>query len=124
VDASTREDGESIDPLQAFAEVVAKVRQEGRKEDPGIWLPGTDDLDTQDGLADSETRFSHDAWGGRGNPQVSIRLRPADFERLGKAADLYGVRRTTLARMMVIRGVTAILDTEMRRQGEFLRGEP
>jgi hypothetical protein len=52
---------------------------------------------------------------------VGVRLRPRDFERLGRAADLYGVRRTTLARMMIIRGVNAILEAELRRDGELLR---
>ncbi len=70
---------------------------------------------------DRETRFSGDSYGGRGNPQVSVRLRPSDFKRLRRAADLYGVRPTTLARMMVIRGVGAILDAELRRSGEFIR---
>ena len=50
-----------------------------------------------------------------------MRLRPTDFERLRRVAELYGVRPTTLARMMVIRGVGAILDAELRRKGEFFR---
>jgi hypothetical protein len=112
---------ESVDPYEAFARAASKGRSKREKRDPGLWLPGSDDLDKEEALADAETRFSRDAWGGRGNPQVSIRLRPRDFERLGQAADLYGVRRTTLARMMVIRGITAILDSELRREGEFLR---
>lgn len=117
---------ERIDPFEAFAQVAARERERKKKErEPAIWLPGGDELDEETGrLADQETRFSRDEWGGRGNPQVSVRLRPTDFERLGRAADLYGVRRTTLARMMVIRGVGAILDTELRRKGEFLRAGP
>jgi hypothetical protein len=117
---------ERIDPFAAFAQAAAKERERKKRErEPGIWLPGADELDHETGrLADQETRFSRDAWGGRGNPQVSVRLRPSDFERLRQAADLYGVRPTTLARMMVIRGVGAILDTELRRKGEFLRGGP
>jgi hypothetical protein len=102
--------------------VAAKVRSEKEQRDPSIWLPRADDLDTEEGRdASHETRFSADSWGGRGNPQVSVRLRPLDFGRLRQAADLYGVRPTTLARMMVIRGVGAILDAELRRDGEFLR---
>ncbi len=115
-----------MDPHRAFALAEAKERsrkeREKRRRDPGIWLPGGDDLDSEPtSLADSETRFSRDSWGGRGNPQVSVRLRPTDFERLRRAAELYGVRPTTLARMMVIRGVGAILDAELRRKGEFFR---
>ena len=111
-----------MDPLQAFAEIASKASRDRGKKDPGLWLPGSQELEEDPGgAADQETRFSADDWGGRGNPQVSIRLRPLDFERLGKAADLYGVRRTTFARMMVIRGVKAILEAELRREGEFLR---
>jgi hypothetical protein len=120
--ASADDEKERIDPYTAYAQVAAKVRSEKEKRDPGIWLPGADDLDTEEGVdASRETRFSADSWGGRGNPQVSVRLRPLDFGRLRQAADLYGVRPTTLARMMVIRGVRAILDAELRRDGEFLR---
>jgi len=96
-----------------------------KQREPGIWLPGADELDGEAVSGeDRETRFSGDSYGGRGNPQVSVRLRPRDFKRLRRAADLYGVRPTTLARMMVIRGVGAILDAELRRSGEFLREGP
>jgi hypothetical protein len=106
-----------------FAEVAAKERERKKRErDPGLWLPGSDDLDQEHTLADAETRFSRDSYGGRGNPQLSVRLRPHDFERLRRAAELYGVRPTTFARMMVIRGVRAILDAELRKDGEYLRG--
>jgi hypothetical protein len=102
--------------------VGSSSRETGDDDRMDPWLPGGNDLDQERGLpADSETRFNRDAWGGRGNPQVSIRLRPFDFRRLRRAAELYGVRPTTLARMMVIRGVNAILDAELRRDGEFLR---
>jgi hypothetical protein len=122
---SSDEDDDLIDPLQAFAEVAAKERERKKRElDPGLWLPSADDMDREHGLPDAETRFSRDAYGGRGNPQLSVRLRPLDFERLRKAADLYGVRPTTFARMMVIRGVRAILDAELRKEGELLRDRP
>jgi hypothetical protein len=112
-----------VDPYVAFAEAAAKERERKEEEegDSATWLPGEDDLDQEHSLPDAETRFSHDAYGGRGNPQVSVRLRPSDFQRLRRAADLYGVRPTTFARMMVIRGVRAVLDTELRRDGELLR---
>ena len=111
-----------MDPFQAFAEVEAQRRREKARRNPAIWLPGPNELDEETGQeADRETRFSRDSWGGRGNPQVGIRLRPRDFERLHQAAKLYGVRPTTLARMMVIRGIRAILEAELRREGEFYR---
>jgi hypothetical protein len=113
-----------IDPFEAFAQVAAEAADERRRQkerrDPAIWLPGPDDLDQELGSPDRETRFSRDSW-SRGNPQVSVRLRPLDFDRLRRAADLYGVRPTTLARMMIIRGIRAILDAELERSGELLR---
>jgi hypothetical protein len=114
---------EGVDPYVAYAEIAARERERKKREkEPAIWLPDGDDLDREDrGFADAETRFSRDSWGGRGNPQVSVRLRPRDFERLKRAANLYGVRRTTFARQMIIRGVGAVLDAELRRSGEFLR---
>jgi hypothetical protein len=90
---SSGEDDDLIDPIQAFAEVAAKERERKKRErEPGLWLPGADDMDRENGLPDAETRFSRDAYGGRGNPQLSVRLRPR-----------------------------AILDAELRRDGEFLR---
>jgi hypothetical protein len=112
----------SADPHQAFAEVAAKTRDRKKRErEPGTWMPNSDDLDREDPLQpDGETRFSRDSWGGRGNPQVSVRLRPRDFERLRRAADLYGVRPTTVARMMVIRGVGAVIEADNARKASFL----
>jgi hypothetical protein len=113
-----------MDPFEAFAQSAAKIAAEREREkerrDPAIWLPGSDELDQDLGPPDSETGFSRDRW-RRGNPQVSLRLRPLDFDRLRRAADLYGVRPTTLARMMVIRGVRAVLDADLRKQGGEIR---
>ncbi len=117
-------DDEPMDPYVAYARAAAKERERKKREqEPAIWLPESDQLAEDPGLVDGETRFNRDGWGGRGNPQVSVRLRPRDFERLSRAADLYGVPRTTFARMMVIRGVGAVLDAELRRKAEFL-GDP
>ena len=116
-------DDEPMDPYVAYAQAAAREREDRKRErEPAIWLPESDQLDADPGLVDTETRFSRDGWGGRGNPQVSVRLRPRDFERLSQAANLYGVPRTTFARMMVIRGVGAVLDAELRRKGELLGG--
>lgn len=116
------EDDEGIDPYQAYAESAARARERKKRErEPGTWMPGSDELDQEIGREDSETRFSRDSWGGRGNPQVSVRLRPRDFERLRRAADLYGVRPTTFARMMVIRGVGAVIEADNIRKAEFLK---
>lgn len=116
------EEDERIDPYRAFAEAAAKEQERKKSQrDPAIWLPSEDEFDEETYKSpDEETRFSRDGL-QRGNPQVSVRLRPRDFERLRRAADLYGVRPTTFARMMVIRGIGAILEAELRRKGEFLR---
>lgn len=44
--------------------------------------------------------------------QVGIKLRPDDYEALARAARLYGARPTTLARLLVNRGVRAVLEAE------------
>jgi hypothetical protein len=120
--SGSSDEDDRVDPFVAFAQSAAEDRERKKRErDPGIWLPGSDDLDQERSLPDRETRFSRDTYGGRGNPQVSVRLRPLDFDRLRRAAELYGVRPTTLARMMVIRGVGAILDADLHRDGELLR---
>jgi hypothetical protein len=51
---------------------------------------------------------------GRRKPvhQVRIKLRPDDYDALARAARLYGARPTTLARLLVNRGVRAVLDGE------------
>ncbi len=119
------DDDERMDPYEAFAQSAAKAAAERKREkergDPAIWLPGSDELDQEPLSPDVETGFSRDRW-RRGNPQVSVRPRPLDFDRLRRAAQFYGVRPTTFARMMVIRGVNAILEAELRKRGNELRG--
>ena len=44
--------------------------------------------------------------------QVGIKLRPDDYDALARAARFYGARPTTLARLLVNRGVRAVLDAE------------
>jgi hypothetical protein len=53
--------------------------------------------------------------------RVTVRMTPMQYERLGEAARLYGVRPTTLARMLIKRGATAILDEE--RRDRYLHGD-
>lgn len=45
---------------------------------------------------------------------MTVRMTPTQYELLGEAAKLYGVPPTTLARMLIKRGVSAILDEERR----------
>src|SRR5689334_4753335 len=82
------------------------------RRDPAIWLPGGSELDQDPTRPELETRYSVDARRLKGTPQVGVRLRQTDFHRLCRAAEIYGVRPTTMARMMILRGVKAILDAE------------
>ena len=54
--------------------------------------------------------------------QVNVRLDPRRYRDLCKAADLYGVAPTTMARMLVRRGVLAVLDE--RRRDDYFHGGP
>jgi hypothetical protein len=117
----TDEADRGMDPYQAYAVAAAEARERRKRDrEPGTWMPDSEHLDRDELPPDRETRFSRDSWGGRGNPQVSVRLRPRDFERLRHAADLYGVRPTTFARMMVIRGVGAVIEADNVRKASFL----
>ena len=49
--------------------------------------------------------------------QVGIKLRPADYAALANAAFLYGVRPSTMARLLVNRGVRAVLEAHDGRNG-------
>jgi hypothetical protein len=49
--------------------------------------------------------------------QINIRLNRADREAVRRAARLYGVAPTTLCRILIQRGVTAILDDEAPPEG-------
>jgi hypothetical protein len=69
---------------------------------PGPWL-GEDEPD----------RYPR----GRMPRQVGCRLTHSQYEALVEAADLYGVRPTTLARQLVNRGVRAIISLD--RQDRF-----
>jgi hypothetical protein len=117
VDPSRDEPSEGIDPFEAFAEIQSRVARERAGRDPSIWLPGQEELDQEPIDPARETGFSVDARRLRGTPQVGVRLRQTDFHRLCRAAEIYGVRPTTLARMMILRGVKAILDAELRDKG-------
>jgi hypothetical protein len=84
-------------------------------------MPGPEDLDRDPETGD-DTEFGTD-----GPPrdytsrQLGIRLRPKHWERLLEAARLYGVRPTTMARMMIVRGTNAIYEAEVRARARELR---
>ena len=54
--------------------------------------------------------------------QVNVRLDSSRYRDLCRAADLYGVAPTTMARMLLRRGVLAVLDE--RRRDDHLHGGP
>jgi hypothetical protein len=54
--------------------------------------------------------------------QVNVRLDSSRYQDLCRAADLYGVAPTTMARMLLRRGVLAVLDE--RRRDDYLHGGP
>jgi hypothetical protein len=51
--------------------------------------------------------------------QVNVRLNEREYSRLKEAAALYGVHRTTFARMLINRGAGAIVDEERRHRHAF-----
>jgi hypothetical protein len=108
--------------VRALAEGEARRRRRESRRTPQLWVPGSVELDTEI-PAEPPTEFSTDVYQGRRSCQVGLRLRPRHFERLARAAEIYGVRPTTLARMMVLRGVNAILDAELERDRKMLRDE-
>jgi hypothetical protein len=109
------------DFVRTMAEVAARKQQDERNRAPGTWMPGPEDLD-RDPEPGDETEFGTDGpkreYTSR---QLGIRLRPKHFERLLEAARLYGVRRTTMARMMIMRGTNAIYDAELRARARELK---
>jgi hypothetical protein len=104
-----------------MARAAAEKERDERRRTPATWMPGPEDLD-RDPEPRDETEFGTD-----GAPreytsrQIGIRLRPQHFERLLEAAALYGVRPTTMARMMIVRGINAIHDAELRARAREWR---
>jgi hypothetical protein len=97
-----------------MAKVAAQRERDERNRAPGTWMPGSEDLD-RDPEPGDDTEFGTDGpkrdYTSR---QLGIRLRPRHWDRLLEAARLYGVRPTTMARMMIVRGTNAIHDAELR----------
>jgi hypothetical protein len=102
---------------------IAATRKERdeRNRAPGVWLPGSEDLD-RDPEPGDDTDFGTDGperdYTSR---QLGIRLRPKHWERLLDCARVYGVRPTTMARMMIVRGTNAIHDAELRARARELK---
>jgi hypothetical protein len=121
---SSLPDGPESDYISAMARARQRKERDEQRRAPGTWLPGSDDFD-RDPEPGEDTEFGVDGpireYTSR---QLGLRLRPKQFERLLEAARLYGVRPTTMARMMVVRGINAIYDAELRSRARELRDEP
>jgi len=99
-----------------MAAARARKDLDERRRAPGTWAPGSEDFN-RDPEPQDDTEFGVDGpvreYTSR---QLGVRLRPKQFDRLLEAARLYGVRPTTFARMMIVRGTNAIHDAERRSQ--------
>jgi hypothetical protein len=125
--SSTRNTGrhgdrsEAPDYAASLAKVATQRERDERNRAPGTWMPGPEDLD-RDSEPGDNTDFGTDGperdYTSR---QLGIRLRPKHWERLLDAARMYGVRPTTMARMMIVRGTNAIYDAEMRARAREWR---
>jgi hypothetical protein len=108
------DDREAPDFAKSMAKVAAQKERDERNRAPGTWMPGSEDLD-RDPEPGDDTEFGTDGpkrdYTSR---QLGIRLRPKHWDRLLEAARLYGVRPTTMPRMMIVRGTNAIHDAELR----------
>jgi hypothetical protein len=112
---------EPADYAASLARVAEQRQRDERNRAPGTWMPGPEELDRDPQPADG-TDFGTDGpereYTSR---QLGIRLRPKHWERLLEAARLYGVRPTTMARMMIVRGTNAICDAELRARARELK---
>jgi hypothetical protein len=125
---SSTEDPSSIaddrvypDFAESMARAAAEKAREEKRRAPVVWMPGAGELD-RDPAPGDDTDFGTDGpvrdYTSR---QLGIRLRPNHWERLLECARLYGVRPTTMARMMIVRGTNAIHDAELRARARELR---
>ena len=115
------ESAAELDLAGVMGRAESRRRQQEQRRVPGTWMPGPEDLD-RDREPGDDTGFGVDGptreYASR---QLGVRLRPEQFERLLEAARLYGVRPTTLARMMIVRGTKAIQEAETRARARELR---
>jgi hypothetical protein len=70
-----------------------------RRQVPAPDFPGGDEIAGSGGFAGRQAAVR----------QVGVKLRPVDYDLLVRAAELYGVPPSTLARMLVRRGAQAIV---------------
>lgn len=99
----------------SFDEYLAALNEDQRKADPWAWRPSVQEIPPPDlpssELGDVLEGLQRDAGAPR---QVAIRLLPGDYATLREIAEEYGVKPTTLARMLVRRGILALRDRRGR----------
>jgi hypothetical protein len=105
----------------SLAKVATQRERDERNRAPGTWMPGPEDLDRDPEPADSTDFGTDGPERDYSSRQLGIRLRPKHWERLLDAARMYGVRPTTMARMMIVRGTNAIYEAEMRARAREWR---
>jgi hypothetical protein len=114
-------EAEEPDFFSTLARTAARKERDEERRAPGTWMPGHEDLDRDPAPGDG-TDFGTDGpereYTSR---QLGLRLRPKHYDRLVDAARLYGVRPTTMARMMIVRGTNAIHDAELRARARELK---
>jgi hypothetical protein len=111
---------EELDLGMIMARAESRRRRDQERRAPGTWMPGSEDLDRDPRPGDG-TGFAVDGPKREyASHQLGVRLRPEQFDRVREAARLYGVRPTTLARMMIIRGTKAIEEAENRARAREL----
>jgi hypothetical protein len=71
-------------------------------------LPGAEQLDHGDVSSKEAEQPPRRDW------RVTVRLRSTQYEQLAAAAQLYGVRPTTLGRILINRGANAIINSYRR----------
>lgn len=97
------------------AEARPRRRPEGAGEE---FAPASGWLEDEDFVSDhrdpEETREDQDRRRRVYSRQVCVRLGQGQFGELERAADLYGVATSTMARLLVRRGARAVLDHHRR----------
>jgi hypothetical protein len=112
---------EAPDYAASLARAATQRERDERNRAPGTWMPGPEDLDRDSEPGDSTDFGTDGPERDYTSRQLGIRLRPKHWERLLDAARMYGVRPTTMARMMIVRGTNAIYDAEMRARAREWR---
>ena len=104
---------------KAAAEAKQDARPRRRPDQPrGGVDPASGWLQDEDFYADErdrpETREDQDRRVRTFSRQVCVRLSGGQYDELARAAELYGVARGTMARILVRRGARAVLDHHRR----------